>query len=255
MGFVPRMTFDWEARTVKSPTPRERLSREEAQQFAKRRAEAVAFARANIAKAQEAQRRQANKSRRVIDWVVGDKVYVRRGNWQTDRPHDGLDNPYVGPYKVLSNPYPNAYEIDLPESMKIRRVINASRLVRAPDNPVPGQVVPPPEPIVVEGEKEWTVSEILSSRLNYGRLQYLANWEGHDPDPTWYPASDFKHAPVRLREFHDKHPEAPGPPSRLDSWITAAAEDLEPPDHPDDNRPVLVKEGVAGTKRRRTTRL
>jgi len=133
-------------------------------------------------------------------------------------------------------------------------VLNSSRLVKAPDNPVPGQLPQTPDPVEIDGEQEYLVSKLLSSRLRYKKLQYQADWLGHDPDPTWYPASYFKNAPIRLKEFHDSYPEAPGPPSRLDQWIAAAADDQLAEEHTEDDLPVIGREGVKGTKRRRTNK-
>jgi hypothetical protein len=39
---------------------------------------------------------------------------------------------------VLSNFYPNIYEIDLPAGIKARWFLNASRLIKARNNPVFG---------------------------------------------------------------------------------------------------------------------
>jgi hypothetical protein len=96
------------------------------------------FVRNNLIKAQQAYEKQANRRRKFINWIVDNYVYVRRGIWITNRPHDGLDNPYLGPYKVFSNPYPNVYEVDLSPSIKAHRFLNASRLIKARNDPVPG---------------------------------------------------------------------------------------------------------------------
>lgn len=240
MGFLPIMTFDWQKRsslTRKTPAT-ERLSRSEAQEFANRRAEAVAWAKSNLFKAQASYKKQADKARRPIDWKPEDMVYVRKGAWRTDRPHDGLDNPYMGPYRVVRQVNENAFEIDLPPGVRARRVINASRLVRAPENPVPGQRTPPPPPIEVDGVPEWEVNRILSSRVARGKLEYQAEWTGHDPDPMWYPAGNFKGFAMRIKEFHGANPAVPGPPRRLQQWIDAAADDLELADHEEDDFPV-----------------
>jgi hypothetical protein len=66
---------------------------------------------------------------------------VRKGNWTINRPYNGLDNPCLGPYKMFSNPYSNICEIDLPLGIKARWFLNASRLIKARDNPVFGQLL------------------------------------------------------------------------------------------------------------------
>jgi hypothetical protein len=95
---------------------------------------------------------------------------VRKGNWTIDRPHNELNNPCLGPYKVLSNLYPNIYEIDLPSGIKARQFLNASRLIKAKDDPVPGQLLKSEDSVDINGELEWTIDKILSSRVHYSKL-------------------------------------------------------------------------------------
>jgi hypothetical protein len=42
---------------------------------------------------------------------------------------------------VLNNPYSNVYEINLPSNIKARRFLNASRLIKARNNLVLGQLL------------------------------------------------------------------------------------------------------------------
>ena len=44
----------------------------------------------------------------------------------------------AGPYRVLEKVGTNAYRIDLPASIKVYNVINASKLRKAANNPLPG---------------------------------------------------------------------------------------------------------------------
>src|SRR5947207_15970920 len=85
LGYKPRLHFDWEHRTRKSPTPREQLTREEAQQFANRAHDAVVFARKNIKRAQQRKSHQANKHRRKMDIRVRNFVNMCSKGWSTDR--------------------------------------------------------------------------------------------------------------------------------------------------------------------------
>jgi hypothetical protein len=65
-----------------------------------------------------------------------------------------LDNPYLGPYKMLSNPYSNIYEIDLLLSIKARWFLNASRLIKAKNNLVLGQLLKPKNSVNINKELE-----------------------------------------------------------------------------------------------------
>jgi len=86
--------------------------------------------------------------------------------------------------------------------MQIHPVIHARYLRKAADDPLPGQVVEPPEPLEIAGEQEWEVEELLAVRLKRGKLFYRVKWEGADEDPEEYPAGNFKYCPYRLRDFH-----------------------------------------------------
>jgi hypothetical protein len=98
----------------------------------------MAFARALLRQAQQKYEKQANRLRKPIDWQTGDKIYVRKGNWITDRLSDELNNPYLKSYKVLNNPYSNVYEINFPLNIKARKFLNTNRLIKARNNAMPG---------------------------------------------------------------------------------------------------------------------
>jgi hypothetical protein len=131
----------------------------------------------------------------------------------------------------------NAYRLDLPKSSTIHDVFSPDVLMKAPDDPLPGQEAPEPSSEVIEGVEEWEVEQILAVRLVRNKLQYQVNWLGYDPDLEWYPASNFLGSPHKLREFHTLYPKLPGPPRRLQEWITAWESDGEVTDHLRDDRP------------------
>jgi hypothetical protein len=235
-GYEPRLDFDWTLATREFQTPREKLNREEAQQWAKRIDNAVAFARTCMAEAQGRQMKQANKKRRIPDFGPEDKVYVIKKTWKTDRPSDKLDYPLAGPFKILEM-VGHSYRLQLPASYKIWPVFHADRLRKDPDNPLPGQINKESDAIEVNGELEWEVEKILSSRVRYGKLCYKVEWKGWDMDDQWYPASNFKNAALKLKDFHEKYPDEAGPPVRLESWIRSAIEDKFDEDHQNDDKP------------------
>jgi hypothetical protein len=71
----------------------------------------------------------------------------------------------------------------------------------------------------ITGEDEWEVDTIRAVRKRYNKLEYRADWLGVDDDPKYYPASDFKYSPHKIRDFHLAHPNLPGPPENLLKWI------------------------------------
>ena len=251
---MPRSQLDWDGRTDLDgcKTRAERLSREEAQQYAKRIADSIQVARQNLHQAQKRQTKQANKKRREPDFTVGDKVWVDMRGLASTRPSQALDWKRRGPWTIMEK-VGHSYRLDLPSSWHTHPILHAERLRRYPDNPMPGQDEDPPPPEVINGANEYEVHKVKESRYNKRdrTLQYRVDWVGHDPDDQWYPAENFKNAPIRLREFHNEYPEAPGPPKRLQVWIDAAAADEDTPEHPDDNQPVKLGRGHKKARRQR----
>jgi len=74
--------------------------------------------------------------------------------------------------------------------MKIHKVFHMSLLDLAANNPLEGQIIPPPSPLEVEGENEGQVQEVLDSKFVRNRLRYLVKWKGYD-EGTWEPAESI----------------------------------------------------------------
>jgi len=101
-----------------------------------------------------------------------------------------------------------AYHLKLPHRMKqLHPVFNVVKLTLAPDDPIPEQKTEDhPPPIVIDGEAEWEVEEILNSCWHWRRFQYLIKWKGYSREHnSWESASEVS-APVLIAEFHHKHP-------------------------------------------------
>jgi hypothetical protein len=111
--------------------------------------------------------------------------------------------------------------LKLPPGSRIHDVFAPDVLIKAPEDPLPGQDPPKPSGTAIQGVEEWEVDEVLASKLVKSNLKYKVSWVGHDPDPVWYPASNFMGAPHKLKIFHDRYPQKAGPPRRLNEWITA----------------------------------
>jgi hypothetical protein len=150
----------------------------------------------------------------------------------------------------------HAYRLELPQHLgKLHPVFAAERLRRAPNDPLPGQTPEPQPPILIDNELEYEVERIRASRLDRGILRYQADWTACDRDDDWYPASDFKGAPHKLRQFHEEFPAAAGPPKRLDEWLRAYEDGLDNPDeHPDDDLPADALKAGPNARRLRWNR-
>ena len=64
--------------------------------------------------------------------------------------------------------------------MKVHPVFHVSLLGTTANDPLSGQHIEPPPPVIVDGEESWEVEEILDSRLHYRRGRYKVKWVGFD---------------------------------------------------------------------------
>ena len=94
-------------------------------------------------------------------------------NWSTDQPSRKLDNQQAGLYKVLER-VSNSFQVDIPDSIRVYPIFSPDKLRKDLMNPIPGQYVDEAEPIMINGEKEYEVEEILAARTYRGKIQYKA---------------------------------------------------------------------------------
>ena len=131
--------------------------------------------------AQERQAEYANNSRLTAPrFHQGDKVWLSIRHITTKRPLRKLDHKRLGPFDIIKPIGSLAYELKLPSIMKVHPVFQVSLLETAANDPLPGQHIEPPPPVIVDGEESWEVEEILDSRLHYRRGRYKVKWVGFD---------------------------------------------------------------------------
>lgn len=234
-GYEPRTSFDW--RPLPQNLPREELlNREAARERINQMKDVWEHVRNRLGRAQDAQRKQANRHRRKPDFDVGDRVWLSLKHYRTGRPNKKLDYQSAGPFEIVKK-IGHAFELKLPPGMKIHPVFSPDKLRLAANDPLPGQLEEPGEPVEIDGENEWEVERILASRMSRGKLQYRAKWIGFDDDPAWYPARNFKGSPHKIRDFHQENPSRSGPPKRLAEWLRAWEADEDLADVVDDDSP------------------
>ena len=96
-----------------------------------------------------------------MTFAVGDYVFLNTRNLPLQTVGTRKLAPlWVGPYKVLEVVNSNAYKLALPTSLHLLHpVFNISVL-----KPYHGTVIPPPNPIQIDGNLEYEVAEILAHR-------------------------------------------------------------------------------------------
>ena len=233
MAFEPRTSFDWKDLPERMSAS-ERLNREEARLYAKRIQESWNFARTEMKEAQGRYSTQANKHRRPVDFKVDDKVWVSTKGWRTERPSKKLDYQQAGPFKIIQQEG-HSFRLELPSNIKVHPVFHASKLRKDPDDPLPNQIQGEPLPVVVDGDHEWEIEQILGVRVVRKQLRYRVQWVGFDIDPDEYLPVDLNHAPEALRDFHAQYPDLPGPPKNLAYWLECAEKDIWPKKRKNDN--------------------
>jgi hypothetical protein len=124
----------------------------------------------------------------------------------------------VGPYPILAKKG-HSFRVWLPALIKIHLVFAPNLLRKDKNNPLLGQAQEADPPLQVINDYKWEVNELLAVKKIRNKLFYRANWLGHDKDPEWYPASDFKYAPHKLKAFYLRYPELLGPPHKLNDWL------------------------------------
>ena len=107
-------------------------------------------------------------------YQIGDEVWLDARNIRTQRASKKLDWKNLSPYRVAKKISSHAYRLELPDSIKIHPVFHVSLLQPAAPRQeyLPGQLVLPPEPVVVDNEEEYFVESIEDLRYNKRRRRH-----------------------------------------------------------------------------------
>uniref|UniRef100_A0A803TQ29 Gypsy retrotransposon integrase-like protein 1 n=1 Tax=Anolis carolinensis TaxID=28377 RepID=A0A803TQ29_ANOCA len=161
--------------------------------------------------AKEDYKRHADKHRQPGPEIkVGERVFLSTRFLPSHRPCRKLDARFIGPYPVVAQLNPVTFKLQLPRSMRIHPVFHRSLLLPA-DGVRPDTDQPAPPPVLMNGEEEFEVEDILDSRFHRRRLQYLIDWVGFGPEERSWEDASTVHAPDLTRRFHQTYPAKPRP--------------------------------------------
>uniref|UniRef100_A0A183CNF2 Chromo domain-containing protein n=1 Tax=Globodera pallida TaxID=36090 RepID=A0A183CNF2_GLOPA len=191
-------------------TPLEDGSVPEASAHAQRIHDNLEEAKASLTLSKERDKEYADQRRLEDPFIIGDKVWLSHDHISSNRPSIKLSHKRLGPFTILEAIGRNAYKLELPPSMTMHPVVNVSRLAKYEEDEIKGRVIEPPPPIETpEGEEEYEVELIQSSKVEKGTLKYLVKWKGYTTEhDSWEPLENLGNASELISEFHREHPEA-----------------------------------------------
>jgi len=173
---------------------------------------AIDESKSMIRKAQDDMKRYYDRRRTpALVFKPDDKVFLDASDIWTTCPLQKLSHRRLGPFIVEWRIRPMAYRLRLPHGMKqLHPVFNIVKLTPAPDDLITGREMEDhPLPIVIDGEPEWEVEEILDSRWHRRRFQYLIKWKGYGREHNSWESAPKVSVPELTAEFYRKHSGAP----------------------------------------------
>ena len=141
-----------------------------------------ALVKAEMAATQYRHAEAYDKGRRPAPQLEpGHRVWLNARFIKTTRAARMLDWKKLGPFPVKRAIGSYAYELKFPQAadIEVHPVQPISLLSPLAEDPLPGQIVPPPPPVEVEGEEpEYHVEAVEDSQTFHGTLQYRVRWVG-----------------------------------------------------------------------------
>ena len=163
----------------------------------------------------------ANKTRQPHGLQLGDSVFLNTGHLPLGyvnaagdavvkkengaRLSRALQQRFTGPHRLLQARGENAFDLDIPEHLRISRTRNVAEFKR--DQVDHSCQQPPPRPIHVvrTGQAEYNVERIVGWRQREGAAEFEVRWEGYDEaDNTWEPYTNLTRFGSGSRELFEK---------------------------------------------------
>jgi hypothetical protein len=162
----------------------------------------------NLTKAQEYQKKYADKSRRHEEYKVGDRVLLDTSDITFTTGTKKLLDKYIGPYKIIEVVSDVALKLDLPIKFRLHPVFHISKLKRVIETdkfPDRKQLNRPAPVMKLDGKDAWYVERIIGKRIRAKKIQYLVKWEDYPEwESTWEPIQNVKHAQEAIDEYEEQ---------------------------------------------------
>ena len=180
-----------------------------AAEFLKSLSNGIKSAKDNLTLAKANQERNANKSRRKVEFNVGDKVLLNSYHInlasQALRTSKKLQHRFIGPYTITTKISPVSYKLELPHDLRIHPVFHVS-LLRPYQDPTSIEhrpnPTPPPPAVTINDHIEYEVEYILDHRTRHRHKEYLVKWTGYpEHDATWEPEPNLQNSKDAIQEY------------------------------------------------------
>ena len=123
--------------------------------------------REQLHKAQQVMKQKADQHRREVEFIVGDKVFLKlrpyRQQTLAKRVNEKLSARYYGPFLIRARVGKVAYRLELPEDAKIHPTFHVSQLKRVVGEAAVVSQLPPQ--LSPEGVLEVEPEEVLKAEL------------------------------------------------------------------------------------------
>ena len=137
----------------------------------------------------------------VKEFEIDDLVWLRIINICTQRPSKKLNFKKTESFWVTEKIDTRAYQLKLPDMMKIHNVFFID-LLKIYIIPQDDQNSSKEEPVLMNSEAEWEVSEVINSKVDLKcSFLYLVHWEG-PWDNTWEFLKSLRNVSEVLEAFH-----------------------------------------------------
>jgi hypothetical protein len=152
----------------------------------------------------EFQKKWYDKKHTPMHFSTGDWVMLASTHLCQQRPNKKLSDRYLGPFRVTGVIGEQAYELELPEKWTNHPVFHVSLL--EPYKCRPGEdPASHPEAVLLDGNEEYEIEEILDDRWRRGRTEYLVRWAGYAPAyDQWITEANLGNAGELLSEYKSK---------------------------------------------------
>jgi len=149
--------------------------------------------------------RQVNKKRKDVSFEVGDLVKLSSTELNPNSKilvkSIKLGPKWYGPFKVLEKIGSNCYKLQLPRGSKGHPVFHVEKLAAYFEPEDERRKPSAPQPILVNGEEEREVEEILTHTKQGGALFWLVKWKGGDAESeTWEPLVNLQDKDGRVNQ-------------------------------------------------------